>query len=87
MKITKDYSKTLRSQLESMGYKLEYNMMYKVIDPQGIRIVLDFASHTVGIARVEMPKTFYLEIERWQSAVDSIDLEIRKLKLEGIVEL
>ena len=77
----------LRGQLELMGYKVEYNMMYKLVDSQGIKIVLDFASHTVGIARVEMPKTFYLEIDRWHEAVESIDLEIRKLKLEGIVEL
>ncbi len=87
MKIRKSYDKNLRNELQNMGYKLEYNFMYKVIDPQGIKIVLDFASHTVGIARVEMPKTFYLEIERWQSVAESIDLEIRKLKLEGIVEL
>jgi hypothetical protein len=87
VKIIKDYTKALRTELELMGYRVEYNMMYKLIDSQGIKIVLDFASHTVGITRVEMPKTFYLEIDRWHEAVESIDLEIRKLKLEGIVEL
>ena len=87
MKIIKDYTKALRTELELIGYRVEYNMMYKLIDSQGIKIVLDFASHTVGIARVEMPKTFYLEIDRWHEAVESIDSEIRKLKLEGIVEL
>jgi len=87
MKIIKDYTKALRTELELMGYKVEYNMMYKLIDSQGIKIVLDFASHTVGITRVEMPKTFYLEIDKWHEAVESIDSEIRKLKLEGIVEL
>jgi len=84
---TENYTKDIKKILEAMDYKLEYNMMYKTIDPQGIKLVIDFSSHDVGVARVQMPKTFYLELSRWQKANELIEQEIIKLKLEGVLKV
>lgn len=75
----------VKEQLLSLNYKLEYNMMYKVIDSQGIKLVIDFADRTVGVCRVEMPKTFYLELDHFRKVALSVENELEKLKLRGIV--
>lgn len=79
------YSAKVKNTLQDLDYRTEYNFMYKTIDNQGIKLCIDFASHDIGIARVEMPKTFYLDIDRFRKVVKQIEVEILELKNKGII--
>lgn len=79
------YSAKVKNALQDLGYRVEYNIMYKKIDIQGIKLCIDFASHDIGIARVEMPKTFYLDIDRFRKVAKEIEIEVEQLRKRGII--